>query len=117
MPCTYQLSSKPGNSQVELIIKSKVNGCVKGIFSCQKQKHSQATSRKGRCGGEVASNSFTWPGTKTGSEKRWGGQAAPQPRPALPGGRTDSCLALNSHSVYLSQLTGRLPLITQDCCF
>ena len=88
-----------------------------GIFSCQKQKHSQGTSRKGRCGGEVASKSFTWPGTKTASETRWGGQAAPQPHPALPGGRADSCLALNSHSVYLSQPTGWLPLITHDCCF
>lgn len=38
MPCTYQLSSKPDNCQVELIIKTKVNGCIR-VFSVARSKN------------------------------------------------------------------------------
>ena len=51
------------------------------IFSCHKQKHSQATSRKGRCGGEVASESFTLPGTETGTETWWEARLLTSPIP------------------------------------
>lgn len=55
------------------------------IFSCQKQKHSQATLRKGRCSGEVASKSFTWPGTKTGTETLWEARLLASLVPLSPG--------------------------------
>lgn len=88
----------PGNSQVELIIKS-MNGC-QGYFQLLKQ-NTPATSRKGRCGGEVASTSFTWPGTKTGSgvAGKPGCSPAPSCSPRgqnrlMPGSKLPLCLPL-----------------------
>ena len=57
-----------------------MNGCGRA-FSVATSKNTQATSRKGRCGGEVASESFTWPGTKTGTETQWEARLLASPVP------------------------------------
>lgn len=74
-----------------------------GTFSCQKQKHTQPTSRKGRCGGEVVSKRFTGLGTKIRTEKPLGAQSASQsPSFSSSHGRCDL--------VPLSELPLHLPL-------
>ena len=46
-------------------------------FSCKEQKHTQTTSRPGRCGNEVVSKRLTHFGTNIGTEKPLEVRAAP----------------------------------------